>query len=87
MTNCAVGIPAVPVAPRGRGREILPASPQATGRLGWGGLGSPAQAARKRDARRTRGPRRAAARVGVGSRAGARAKQCLAAPAYPAAAR
>jgi exo-1,4-beta-D-glucosaminidase len=55
------------------------ARPPATRRLGWGGLGSPAQPARKRDARRTRGPQRAAARVGVGSRAGARAKQLLAA--------
>jgi O-acetylhomoserine (thiol)-lyase len=51
------------------------ARPPATRWLGRGGRGSPAQPARKRDARRTRGPQRAAVRVGVGSRAGARAKQ------------
>ena len=49
----------------------------ATHRLGRGGLGSPAQSVRKRDARRTRGPQRAAARVGVGSRAGARADHSI----------
>ena len=65
-----------------KGREIpqdgpTPASeaarPPATRRLGWGGLGSPAQPPRKRDARRTPGsPTRSGARWGGQPRWGPR---------------